>query len=330
MNHSLCTRHVVMLTLLFLSFGCQKQEVNNPDLISEASARGSGLENSTGCRLSSYDFYNANGDYHQTENYVYKNGLVDKWYTWFGGVFTMEYNSKGKMVRSRFYIDDALLNTIDFIYEKGKVVHEIWYDGGTQDIADEVYFTYNAKGEMIMVESKISDFITRNTFSANGDLLSWFTTVGGLPYFKGEYVYTKQIKNPLKQRPGIDFDFPYFNPTGWDKSWIASEKITAYDENGTPFVTYEADPSRTQWQLGYQQFPTLVEYIEKNTGYYSAVTMVMENCGQENAGGVKIINQRMARGKIIPGSPESIQALSAGPRSGLKQRMVEFQRQIKK
>jgi hypothetical protein len=320
-----------MLTLLFLSFGCQKQEFSDPGLISEASAGGPGKDNSTGCRLASYDFYNADGDYHQTEYYTYRDGLVDKWYVWFGGVFEMEYNTKGKLVRSRFYIDDALVNTIDFLYEKDKVVQEIWYDGGTRDIADEVYYTYNTKGEMIMAESRNNDYITTNTFSANGDLLSWFTVVGGMPYAKGEYVYTKQIKNPLRYRLGLEYDFPYFNPAGLNgKSYIASEKITVYDENGTAIVTYEADPFLTQWHLGYQQFPTLVEYIDKNTGKYSAVTMVMENCGQENAGDSKSINQKMATGKIKPGSPESLRALSAGSRRGLKQRLVEFQKRIKK
>jgi hypothetical protein len=324
------TRLIVLITMVIFASSCQKEVLNDPNLISEASAGGPGLDNSTGCRLTSFDFYNADGDYHQTETYVYKNGLVDKWYAWFGGVFAMEYNNNGKLVRSGFYIDDALLNTIDFLYEKDKVVHEIWYDGDTRDIADEVYYTYNTKGEMIIAESTNSDYITINTFSANGDLLSWFTVVGGLPYAKGEYVYTKQIKNPLKQRPGIDYEFPYFNSAGFGKSYIASEKITVYDEDGNPFVTYQADPLVTQWHLGYQQFPTLVEYIDKNTGKYSAVTMVMENCGQENAGGSKSLYQKMVPGKIKPGSPGSLRVLAAGSRRGLKQRLAEIQNRVGK
>ncbi len=331
MKRSFNTRHVVMLIAIVIASACQKEVLNDPGLISEASAGGPGQENSSGCRLTSYDFYNADGDYHQTEYYVYRDGLVDKWYTWFGGVFAMEYNNKGKLARSWFYIDDALVNTIDFLYEKDNVVHEIWYDGGTQDIADEVYYTYNTKGEMIMAESTNSDYITINTFSANGDLLSWFTALGGLPYAKGEYIYTKQIRNPLLHRPGIEYEFPFSNPAGIaGNSWIASEKITVYDEAGNPFVIYEADPILTQWHLGYQQFPTLVEYIDKNSGQYSAVTMVMENCGQENVGGSEIINQKMATGIIKPRSPGSIRALAAGPRRGLKQRLVDFQKQIKK
>jgi hypothetical protein len=330
MKKTLSTRHVVMLIAIVIASACQKEILNDPGLTSNASAGGPGQDNSTGCRLTTFDFYSADGDYHQTENYVYKNGRAVEWHTWWGGLYKMEYNDKGKLIRSWLWEGGVLINTIDFIYEKDKVVHEIWFDGGTSDIADEVYYTYNTKGEMVMAMSTVNDYTTINTFTANGDQTSWFVSFGGLPYVKGEYVYTKQIRNPLSQRPGIEYEFPYINPsfiTG--NSWIASEKITYFDEAGNPFVSYEADPLLTKWHLGYQQFPTLVEYIEKNTGGYSSVTMVMENCGQENAGGSTSINQGKSLRKIKPGSPGSIRALSAGPRRGLKQRLAEFQKQIK-
>jgi hypothetical protein len=320
-----------MLIAIVIASACQKEVLYDPGLISEASAGGPGQDNSTGCRLTTFDFYNADGDYHQIESYVYKNGLVDEWHTWWGGIYKMEYNDKGKLIRSWLWQGDVLINTIDFIYEKDKVVHEIWFDGGTNDIADEVYYTYNTKGEMVMALSTVNDYTTINTFNANGDQISWFVSLGGLPYVKGEYVYTKQIRNPMSQRPGIDYEFPYINPSYIaGNSWIASEKITYFDEFGNPFVTYDADPQFTKWHLGYQQFPTLVEYSGKDNGSYSSVSFEMENCGQENAGGSKSINQRMATGKIKPGSPESIRALTAGPRRGLKQRLAEFQKQIKK
>jgi hypothetical protein len=184
---------------------------------------------------------------------------------------------------------------------------------------------------MVKAQSTISDYRTINTFTANGDQTSWFVSFGGLPYVKGEYVYTKQIRNPLSQRPGIDYEFPYINPSFIvGNSWIASEKITYFDESGNPFVTYDADPQFTKWHLGYQQFPTLVEYISIGNGSYSSISFVMENCGQDNAGGTKSINQSMAIGKIKPGSPGSVRALSVGPRRGLKQRAIEFRKLIGK
>jgi hypothetical protein len=320
-----------MLTVFVFSLGCQKQEFNDPGLISQASAGGPGQDNSTGCRLSIFDFYNADGDYHQVEHFIYENGRAVEWQTWWGGIYKMAYNDKGKLTRSWLWVEDQLINTIDFFYEKDKVVHEIWFDGATQDVADEVYYTFNTKGEMIMARSTVNDYITYNTFTANGDQTSWFVYVGGLPYAKAEYVYTKQIRNPLLQRPGIDYEFPYINPSFIaGNSWIASEKITYYDESGNPSVTYNADPMLTQWHLGNQQFPTLVEYISMDNGSYSSISFVMENCGQENAGGSKMLIQGKANIQLKPGDPRSIQALTAGSRRGLKQRLNEFRKLIGK
>jgi hypothetical protein len=331
MKKSLRTWHVVMLAVFILSVGCQKQEFNDPGLISDASAGGPGQDNSTGCRLTSFDFYNADGAYHQIENYVYKNGRAYEWHTWWGGLYKMEYNDKGVLIRSWLFDGGMLVNTIDFIYQKDKVVHEIWYDGGSQDVADEVFYTYNSKGEMTMAQSTVSDYKTVNTFAANGDQISWFVSFGGLPYMRADYVYTKQIRNPLIQRPGIEYEFPYINPSFIaGNSWIASEKITMFDEAGNPVVTYDADPLLTKWHLGDQQFPTLVEYAGVGNSGYSSVSFVMENCGQENAGGSKSINLQKPIAKIKPGSPGSIRALAAGPRGELKQRLAEFKKNIGK
>lgn len=106
------TRNFIMLALLFLAIGCQKQEFKDPSLISGASA--TGYENRTGCRMTLFDYYDGFADYHAIDTYTYKDGLVDEWTVWYGQVFKMEYNEKGKLIRSKVYEEGMLVATVDF------------------------------------------------------------------------------------------------------------------------------------------------------------------------------------------------------------------------
>lgn len=310
-----------LLTAFFFT-GCQKETIEKETTrfkgeIDEQSSVAKS-ENGGGCRLTMYHYYDALADYHQVDYFTYKNGLVDEWLSSYGSLFKMEYDDKGKLIISRMYDGETLVSTIHFIYEKNKVVKEIWYDGNTQQVLDEVYNTYNKKGELIRNESINFDLYAINTYTNRGDLESWQLFIGGLANAKGEYTYSDEFKNPYSAIPGIQYSFPYANaafPSGnW---WYSSEKITVYDPDGNPFVYYNQDPLQTVWQSGPQLYPLQANYVDKISGGAMTNTFEYENCpGDQNTNS----RAKSLRHKSIINSkriPANLRSSIPGPRRGV-------------
>jgi hypothetical protein len=268
---------------LFIT-GCQKEEREfNEDITKQSTAARS--EKGGGCRVTSYDYYDPVNDYHQVDQYTYKNGLVDEWLTFYGSVYKMEYDSKRKLTIARLYEGPTLLNEIHFIYNKNKVVKEVWYDVNTQQVIDEVNITYNQKGEMIRNESTAFDYYVTYTYTIQGDLKSWFFFVGGLPAQKAEYTFLSEFKNPLIARPGIEYSFAWGNSAfGTGKGWYSSEKVTLYDAEGSnPFVYYDHDPLQTIWQPGSQNYPIKATYFDRLSDAHNITnSFEYENCPGSN------------------------------------------------
>ena len=267
------------MAILFVA-GCQKEAIQLPENNSKeiTAAKGS---SSGGCRMTMYDYYVSFDDYHQIENITYKNGLVDEWTNFNGYTYKMEYDVKKKLKISRAYDGETILYTIHFIYKNNKVIKEIWYAGDTEDIDDEIFYTYNRRGYMIRGESFNYDFFVTYEYFPDGGLQNWFFYIGGLPYIKGEYTYCDFYKNPFLATPGVDYTFVYTNSgfgAGIGKRWYSSEKFTLYDENGTPSVYYEQDPKKTKWQVGKQNYPLYVEYPLKGGNSPIFNTFEYENC----------------------------------------------------
>jgi hypothetical protein len=194
MNKKIFMGLILPLVLLFV-VSCQKESVFQPQENSkEAAFR---TASAGGCRMTSYDYYDGIADYHNILYITYKNGLVDDILA-FGQRFNMEYDAKGNMIASKVYVGETLVNTIDFIYEKNRVVQEIWKDGTSHEIVDRVFNTYNKQGNMIRNESTNFGYYTTYTYTANGSLESWQVFVDGLPVSKAEYTYNDNYKNPFK------------------------------------------------------------------------------------------------------------------------------------
>ena len=129
---------VMSLALLF-ALSCQKESKSLDESVTQSSA--SKPETAGSCRLTSYDYYDGIGDFHDISYFTYKNGLVDDVVlTPYGLRFNMEYNKQEELIASRVYVEDAFSYTIDFIYKNQKVVQEIWRDVTTREIVDEVFF----------------------------------------------------------------------------------------------------------------------------------------------------------------------------------------------
>jgi hypothetical protein len=267
MKKILSTRLSLFLFTILLVTSCQKEPIDKEG----------------DCRLTKYHYYDAAADYNQIDYFSYKNGLVDEWLASSGGLFKMEYDRNKKLKTSRMYEGETLVYTIHFIYEKDKVVKEIWYDGNTQQVANEVINTYNQKGELIRNEATNFDYYTIYTYTRQGYLESWFYFSGGSPIVKAEYTYNNEFKNPYGARPGIEYSFPYVNSGfGSGKRWYSSERITLYDEDGNPSVLYDQDPMRTVWQSGPKNYPLQADYFDRLSGGPITNTFEYENCDGSN------------------------------------------------
>ncbi len=309
--------------------GCQKEKTAlNEEIDGQSTAARS--EKAGGCRMTVYDYYDGIGDYHSIDYFSYKNGLVDEWLTFYGSLFKMEYDSKRKLTISRVYDGETLSYTIHFIYEKDKVVKEIWYDGNTQQVADEVSYFYNQKGEMIRNQSIAYDNYVLYTYTKQGYLESWFYHEGGLPLTKAEYTYHDPNKNPYEAKPGIEYSFPYSNAAFLaGKRWYSSEKITVYDEGGNSFVYYDLDPLQTTWQSGSQNYPLRANYVDILSGASIINTFEYENCSRDNnnnAAGKSLRQKTSMKNKNTPGV--NFKSLMGSPKKEAIQKL-KAQRKLK-
>jgi hypothetical protein len=267
------------LTLILFTLACQKQHIKgDEEIIGNESLQKS--NNSGGCRITMYDYYNAIDDYHTIDYLTYKNGLVDEWTAYYGSVYKMEYGAGNKLMVARVYDGGSLTYTIKFIYQNNKIVKELWYEGATQVLVDEVTITRNAKGEIIKTQSPAFNNIVLYTHDSKGNVTSWSYFEGGIILQKGDYTYDSNTKDPYLSASGIDYAFPYAN-SGFVfmPNWYSSEKITLYDQNGVPTVYYDLDPTKTVWTLGRQNYPLQATYYNQFNTLTTTNTFSYENCG---------------------------------------------------
>jgi hypothetical protein len=314
------------LLLVLLSFtGCQKeiqeQPITNPE--TESLARGDNGGDKNECRMINLGYDGGGYNYHYN-----RQGLADKWDITDYGLFKQEYNSKGRLTKSRLYVEGSLINTIQFFYDKDKPVKEIWYEGNTSVVYDEVFYTYNRKGQMVRMESFMGDYYTISAYTPEGNVLSWEFFLGGLPYMSGYYKFIQHYKNPYLSVNGIEHGFPFFNSSVIsNKWWPSSEKIVVYDENGDPVVLYDFDPLQTIWQRGHQGYPRSATYFDLISGtWFPPYTFEYENCGGRNDDNDSQIAQpsSTASGKINP-----MMLLKHHPSKSIKEQMREIRNQLK-
>jgi hypothetical protein len=171
--------------------------------------------------------------------------------------------------------------TIRFIYQNDKVAREKWYDAATNELVDDIHYSYNRRGEMTRGESFLLSYYTVYTYTYKGSLESWQIFSDGLPQSKAEYKYTTPYKNPFLSLKGMDYCFPYTNSNfgiGLGKTWYSSEKVTLYDETGAPYTYYEQKDGKTVWQIGDQNTPIFVDYTDGLSGLHITNGFEYENC----------------------------------------------------
>ncbi len=315
------------MAALFL-FGCQKETLQlNEENAAQAIAGKS--NKAKGCRVTLFDYYNRLSDQHQFDHYTYRNGLVDEWKTWYGIDYKMEYDAEGTLEIARGYDGTDLVYKIHFFYSHNRVTKELWYDGNSNVLVDDIRYTYDRKGQIIKWESILSGYYTENVYTPNGDLESWTVSDGGIPVVSGHYIYDNHYKSPLRGgTPGVEHNFPYSNSTfGLGKWWYSSERIMVYDEFGTASVYYDHDPAQTQWHTANNVNLEFVDYVDRQSGIHSSVGFEFENCKDGGGNKKSPATYPSFKGKS---KPNPMTLLQRNPSRSMKERVKEFRQSLRK
>lgn len=333
MRKNLTTRLSLLLLIILFVTNCRKESREPTALINEVATQQGKDDNQhkgSDCRLTKYDYYDAVNDFRQPDLYSYKNGLVDEWLTFYGVMYKLAYDVNKKLKMARAYDGTTLLNTIQFVYQNNKVVKEIWHDGNTNLVADEVNYRFNQRGQMIYNESVNFDYYVTYTYYQNGSLKSWFIYVGGLPNTKAEYTYDNDYKNPINARPGLDYSFAWANAAfATGRNWYSSEKITLFDELGNPSVYYDLDPNRTVWQVGEKNYPLKATYFYALGNGIITNSFEYENCSEnQNDSRSDTRNQKVDMNKGLV-SDEKLQSIRKGPQSIIIRKMNEMRKHLR-
>jgi YD repeat-containing protein len=139
MKKNLFTACTIIFTCAMLT-NCKKEIKDTQTPISQSEAALSKAENS--CRL--IQTHSEYGDVSYTYN---ERGLLDVWnYPAAGGYFKHEYDETGRLIKSRFYSGNILINTIVFSYGGKYVVKETWYAGDTKEKQMSCFIPAISKG----------------------------------------------------------------------------------------------------------------------------------------------------------------------------------------
>jgi hypothetical protein len=281
MKKTITTLVSCIAVILIIFPGCQKEKIETTADVADYSAKG--LRDRNECRL----VFSSTADPSATSDKYYDynaEGLCSRWATVevpFGtSVYNQRYNSRGRLIGSEWNFEGELMTTIEFTYLNGRVKKETWYVAGTSDIYDEVWYTYDARGQMVRNESFLNGWYAVTTYTPQGNVKNIDLYFDNAPYFSIRYSYTRQLKNPNNAIPGIPHFFPYYTPTyAASKFYHAGEKEIVYDENGEPVVLFDYDPQRTVWQTADQGYvQSALCYDRLSEGWYN-YSFEFDNCG---------------------------------------------------
>jgi len=266
-----------------------------------------------------------------TQTFSYNSeGLMDEWYI-SGLEYTtkVEYDEDGRFAKAIVYIGSTLTYTIYFVYEKNHVVKEIWYNGGTSDIVDEVLYTFDPNGTMLRSESFIQNYYTVYEYTNDRQLSSFTLYVSDVAVVKVDFTYLFNYKSPFDAIPGLTYGFIFSDGIYYaNKLYSTSASATFYDESGNVIFEDVQDPALTTMEAGPQHYPVKASYSIAADAYIN-FTFTYENCGT------------CATGKIGRNSGNTPNSLRSGlnkflvhePKQPMKQKASQLRievREIKK
>ncbi|HMG68675.1 MAG TPA: hypothetical protein VK588_13345 [Chitinophagaceae bacterium] len=263
------------------------------------------------------------------QTYTYnRRGLVDQWNVSDYGNLKMEYDARGRLIKSRLYTDGVLVNTIAFFYQGDRVVKETWYDGDTKNKEDEVFYFFNREGSVWKSQSIIQDYVSIYKYTSDGGgVKEWNFYIGGILNYAQQYTYLPpHHKEPNLARPGVDYDFISANGRISQQRWYStSEKDISYDENGlNPQVLVDQDPYKSVVHANQHNYVTATDFFDNLTQDYIHFRFDYTNCGSDNS------DHSQSNQKLSPvgvGKNNPIQFLRLGSKILLKEKIKQLRSQ---
>ncbi|MBL0181798.1 MAG: hypothetical protein IPP96_05665 [Chitinophagaceae bacterium] len=272
----------VVLTVLFIS-SCQKESltVEKDTIVSSDAASKS--EHNNQCRLVSL-----NTNFGFTSSVSYNNrGLANTWslsYDFGSVVYTMllEYDANNRLTRAKYInTGDYLYDVVYYYNKKGLVEKEKWYLPNTNILDDEVFFTYNTRGDAVRQQSFIYGVDAHIIPDAKGNYTRYDLYIDGNLVQTGLYTFNRSNKNPWTAMKGIPYGLPGY-AFQFSKWWETSETIIFYDEEGNPYYYYDQNPSRTRMRMNDQDYLLEVKHYDRLTGDLYQYSFDYEHCGDRD------------------------------------------------
>ena len=306
-----------LLLSLLLFIGCTKdlKQVNIDDGITDRQ------NNKNECALVSVA-----SEFGTQANTYNRRGLLGQiTSSYIDGYFKMEYNGFGRLIKSRYYSEGALVNTIVFTYQYDRIVKETWYDVDTKVKDDEVFYTYNRSGKITTSTSTLGDYNTVYKYTPDGDnVLEYDLYFGGIINYTTQFTYLRpHHKDPMLATPGISYGFPFINGGTSGSNWYStSEKDISYDENGmNPEVVTDQDPAKTTVKVNQHNYVTAADFFDKLTQEYTHFKFGYENCGDADGGDVKSSENK----RIVPTNKiNPLALLRLGSAKSIKEQLKEL------
>jgi len=218
-----------------------------------------------------------------TETFTYnENGLVSIWgASQLGSEAHHEYNEKGMLTTSWVYFSGVLTYKIDFFYDQNRIVREVWYNGNTSDIVDEVIYSYNNNNMPSHAESPVLGYRIDYKFSPQGNLLEFLYYEGGTLVAKGEYTYGHHLKNPNLALPGMEHGYLFVNSFYYSNKWYSTSlRFILYDAEGNIIFDSPQDPTKTVAVPGPENYLLTTSFYDITSASFTHLTFTYENCGQ--------------------------------------------------
>jgi len=266
-----------ILCSVFLFAGCQREMDEPQSINAEVQNDSRSDKRDNDCRQ-----VMQSGTYGEVTYKFNKQGLVSEWRAYFLGdaFFKHEYNRSGKLKKAVLYLNDGTAYyTIAFFYNKrGQVNHEIWYDGSTTTIVDDVYYTFTHKGFVKKMNSEFLDYHVDYEHDQHGNLTKFTYYGGDDPLSGGEYTYYSRLKNPQAAIPGLPYNYYSINGVYAFNKWYSTSEKFIFWENGLPVIVSDQDPAKTKMTANKERLPINVQYFDKISGETIVFDFKYDNC----------------------------------------------------
>jgi hypothetical protein len=272
---SVITTGIIIFLYVFLA-GCSKETILPPEEDAAAASIAEHNWNRRECQLIHIDHGNGS-----TDDFHYNTkGLADEWRIDLGDgspvIFKMEYNHHQKLIKAKLYSGGALYATIKFVYANGRIVRDVWYDGESTNVINEIKNTYNKRGQLSVRESSISSI--RVVFKNNhqGNTLQSDLYFENNLYLSNSYTYNKFNRNPYLAVNGIPHAFPFYQ-LSFGPAWQTGEKITM-TESGTTTVIKDEDPAATAMKISARGYLNSSKTFERVSSSFINCSFKYQNC----------------------------------------------------